>query len=103
MTISIKNEDEWFAKYEIQMIRDAKRKKEQSESKKSEGENEQPSNYMLCPKDGTKLESKGMGSVNIDICPKCDGIWLDRGELEEIITASSAERKTIFRKIAGLK
>lgn len=41
---------------------------------------------MKCPvcKDVTLLMSEKKG-VEIDYCPKCRGIWLDRGELEKII------------------
>jgi ssDNA-binding Zn-finger/Zn-ribbon topoisomerase 1 len=39
---------------------------------------------MRCPKCGTALDSRRMRGVNIEHCPKCDGIWLDRGELDAI-------------------
>ena len=41
---------------------------------------------MKCPvcKDVTLLMSEKNG-VEIDYCPECRGIWLDRGELEKII------------------
>ena len=41
---------------------------------------------MKCPvcKDVTLLMSEKNG-VEIDYCPECRGIWLDRGELEKIM------------------
>ena len=41
---------------------------------------------MKCPvcKDVTLLMSERRG-VEIDYCPECRGIWLDRGELEKIM------------------
>lgn len=41
---------------------------------------------MKCPvcKDVTLLMSEKNG-VEIDYCPQCRGIWLDRGELDKII------------------
>ena len=41
---------------------------------------------MKCPvcKDVTLLMSEKRG-VEIDYCPECRGIWLDRGELEKLI------------------
>ncbi len=41
---------------------------------------------MKCPvcKDVTLLMSEKSG-VEIDYCPECRGIWLDRGELEKIM------------------
>jgi Zn-finger nucleic acid-binding protein len=29
--------------------------------------------------------------VEIDFCPKCRGVWLDRGELDKIIERSTSE------------
>jgi Zn-finger nucleic acid-binding protein len=29
--------------------------------------------------------------IEIDYCPKCRGVWLDRGELDKIIERSTAE------------
>jgi Zn-finger nucleic acid-binding protein len=31
--------------------------------------------------------------IEIDYCPKCRGIWLDRGELDKIIERSAAYEK----------
>ncbi len=40
---------------------------------------------MLCPVDGETLVMADRGGVEIDYCPKCRGVWLDRGELDKII------------------
>lgn len=40
---------------------------------------------MVCPSCGETLLMTERLSVQIDYCPKCRGIWLDRGELEKII------------------
>ena len=47
---------------------------------------------MKCPvcKDVTLLMSEKKG-IEIDYCPECRGIWLDRGELEKIIERSRQE------------
>lgn len=40
---------------------------------------------MNCPVDGTALVTEMYEStIEIDKCPTCSGIWLDKGELEEI-------------------
>ena len=36
-----------------------------------------------CPKCGTDLKLKVIGSIEIDECESCKGIWLDKGELRE--------------------
>ena len=43
---------------------------------------------MLCPIDGTDLVMTERSGVEIDYCPKCRGVWLDRGELDKIIERS---------------
>ena len=40
---------------------------------------------MDCPIDGTKLTMSERQGIEIDYCPKCRGVWLDRGELDKII------------------
>ncbi|WP_306115281.1 MULTISPECIES: zf-TFIIB domain-containing protein [unclassified Roseovarius] len=40
---------------------------------------------MQCPIDGTQLVMTDRNGVEIDYCPQCRGVWLDRGELDKII------------------
>jgi hypothetical protein len=40
---------------------------------------------MDCPIDGTALAMTDRSGVEIDYCPTCRGVWLDRGELDKII------------------
>jgi uncharacterized protein len=42
-------------------------------------------NAMRCPVDNETLVMSDRGGVEIDYCPKCRGVWLDRGELDKII------------------
>lgn len=44
---------------------------------------------MQCPVDGETLVMAERSGVEIDYCPKCRGVWLDRGELDKIIERSS--------------
>jgi Zn-finger nucleic acid-binding protein len=43
---------------------------------------------MKCPVDNETLVMADRGGVEIDYCPKCRGVWLDRGELDKIIERS---------------
>lgn len=45
---------------------------------------------MQCPVDQTELVMTERQGVEIDYCPKCRGVWLDRGELDKIIERSGA-------------
>jgi uncharacterized protein len=45
---------------------------------------------MQCPHDQTVLQMTERQGIEIDYCPTCRGVWLDRGELDKIIERSSA-------------
>ena len=40
---------------------------------------------MDCPVDKTTLQMSERQGVEIDYCPQCRGVWLDRGELDKIL------------------
>ncbi len=44
---------------------------------------------MKCPIDGATLVISDRSGVEIDYCPECRGVWLDRGELDKIIERSA--------------
>lgn len=43
---------------------------------------------MKCPIDNTDLAMSDRQGIEIDYCPQCRGVWLDRGELDKIIERS---------------
>lgn len=45
---------------------------------------------LLCPACQVDLVMSDRQGVEIDYCPKCRGVWLDRGELDKIIERSLA-------------
>lgn len=45
---------------------------------------------MKCPIDQTVLEITNRNNIEIDYCPQCRGVWLDRGELDKIIERSES-------------
>ena len=40
---------------------------------------------MDCPVDGATLLMSDRQGIEIDYCPECRGVWLDRGELDKLI------------------
>jgi len=46
---------------------------------------------MQCPNDGNELVMSERQGIEIDYCPKCRGVWLDRGELDKIIERTAGE------------
>ena len=43
---------------------------------------------MRCPRDCAALVRTDRSGVEVDYCPECRGVWLDRGELDQIIRRS---------------
>lgn len=46
---------------------------------------------MICPNDETSMQAVVRNGVEFDMCPKCRGVWLDRGELEKLMGAAREE------------
>ena len=46
---------------------------------------------MQCPNDNAVLVMSDRNGIEIDYCPTCRGVWLDRGELDKIIERSSSQ------------
>jgi len=49
---------------------------------------------MKCPICELDLVMTDRQGVEIDYCPKCRGVWLDRGELDKIIEKSAPEARS---------
>jgi len=49
---------------------------------------------MKCPACQIDLHMTERQGIEIDYCPRCRGVWLDRGELDKLIERSSADRPT---------
>ena len=73
-------EEEYFHRKNKEAIEKLRAKMAVAEKAKASG-----SSSMRCPRcDGTLNENKFEG-VLIDTCDKCGGVWLDSGELEQLI------------------
>lgn len=44
---------------------------------------------MKCPNCNVDLVMTDRNGIEIDYCPQCRGIWLDRGELDKLIERST--------------
>lgn len=47
---------------------------------------------MSCPHCAVPLSMSDRAGIEIDFCPQCRGVWLDRGELDKIIERSRSEQ-----------
>ena len=57
--------------------------------------------WMHCPKCGQKLATENYGSVEIDLCPSCRGLWLDANELETIVGNESGLFHSCLKMLRG--
>jgi len=73
-----RNEDEYFARQNADLIKEMRAKLD-ADRKKSERQAQ-----LTCPRDGSPLEETESEHVKIDTCPRCKGVWLDAGELEQL-------------------
>src|SRR6478752_4426491 len=46
---------------------------------------------MQCPNDQSVLVMSERSGIEIDYCPTCRGVWLDRGELDKIIERAAGD------------
>lgn len=47
---------------------------------------------LMCPNCNASMSEVKRDDVAFDMCPTCRGVWLDRGELEKIISGARQER-----------
>lgn len=48
---------------------------------------------MKCPVcDDIRMKEVNKDGIMIDVCPNCKGVWLDRGELEKLLTDARVEQ-----------
>lgn len=52
---------------------------------------------MKCPNDNSDLQMSERQGVEIDYCPECRGVWLDRGELDKIIERLESDTAANFQ------
>ena len=72
-----RNEDEYFVKQDAELLKQMRAKLDAERAKATrEG--------MKCPRCGTELQEKQYHHAMVDVCPSCNGMWLDAGEAEII-------------------
>lgn len=54
---------------------------------------------MKCPNCITELKMSERSGIEIDYCPQCRGVWLDKGELDKIIERSTIDSSQSKKRI----
>lgn len=79
-----RNEEEYFRKLDAELIKAqrAKLDAERAEMDRQQRDSEREHYYMRCPKCGGQLNEQDVENIKVDVCPACNGTWLDAGELD---------------------
>lgn len=91
-------EEEYFKRQEIEKLKKMQEEKEKK-LKEEEKKKLKELHWMKCPKCGMDMQEIEYKKIKIDKCFSCEGIFLDKGELEEIIRQ---EGKGILKKISKI-
>ena len=81
--LGVEGEEEYFVRLEVERMRKGAEER-QAKLLAEERERDRALHFMKCPKCGMQLEEIAFGDVRVDKCFSCDGLWLDRGELDLI-------------------
>lgn len=94
-------EEEYFAREEIEKKR--KLALQQSEELAAkQREDLKKLHFMKCPKCGMDLQTLAKGKVEIDTCFNCQGVWLDAGELEQVMGQGSESSGKVMGAVLNL-
>jgi uncharacterized protein len=101
-------EEEWVREHEKKLIDEMKKKREERIKEQFEAENQKKVeelrqlHYMHCPKCGHQMQEVSLEHIKIDKCTLCEGIYFDRGELEDLLQKKVEDNKNFFRKLLGI-
>ena len=73
-------EEDYFAKRDRELVDKLRRAQEGATAG-------QPAASGPCPRCTTGLAQRVLQGINVDECPACGGVWLDRRELEALVRA----------------
>ncbi len=96
-------EDGWFAQNEAKLIEEARRRREAEEKKRQSAEREarRLAHWRKCPKCGGEMTQQELEGIVVEKCADCEGIYFDRGELDELLLTHDRHRRGFFRQLLG--
>jgi Transcription factor zinc-finger len=103
-----KTEDEWFVRHESEMLEGLKRERVRREKemaelmKQEEARKRKELHWMKCPKCGSDLKEEDVTGITIDKCTFCEGIFLDRNELDELLLKRDHEKQSFLGRVFSM-
>ena len=104
-----RTEDQWALKRDREFVekiraeREARLKELAEQEDANRREELRKSHWLCCPKCGHDMQEKDLFTIKVDVCGYCEGIFFDRGELEEVLVFHQTQnRLSFFRSLLGL-
>jgi hypothetical protein len=96
-------ENDWFRQNEEKLIEAARKKRETAETERESAlaEERRRTHWHKCPKCGGDMEVEKVSGIEVEKCSSCEGIFLERGELEDLLLKRESQRRGFFRKLMG--
>ena len=92
-----RNEEEFFKKQDAELIKQQRIRLDAERTR-----TERSSHYMKCPKCGADLAEREHHHVKIDVCPECNGVWFDAGELDMLERVDHTRLGGFVRSLFGM-
>jgi ribosomal protein L37AE/L43A len=89
-------EEEYFARQEFERRKQALAARAQDASEEAKKQEVAIAQYR-CPKCGAELVMVSYKGIEIDKCSQCQGIWLDCGELEQVLEGEQSFLSAVKR------
>lgn len=104
-----RKEEQYFFERERRLLEEMRKKREariaEAQARVAEEERKRlrDLHYLHCPKCGHSMAEKDLEGIQVDVCTLCEGIYFDRGELEQLLVGKPSEvRRGFFRRLFGL-
>ena len=60
-----------------------------------------PAENIVCVKCTSVLDKSTIADVEVDLCPKCGGLWLDKGEISKLAAMADPELGDLRTALVG--
>lgn len=103
-----KDEDEWFARNERELIKGFKRERERRQAgiakhlQEEQAAKRRELHWMKCPNCGSDMVTHKIEDLALMKCTLCEGIFMDRDGFEDLGLKSIAERKHFTTRLLHL-
>lgn len=57
--------------------------------------------FITCVRCNSVLDKKTVAAIEVDVCPSCGGVWLDKGELERLNRVPQGAVEALRQALTG--